>query len=37
MTPFTSEEHMLFISKPIWMIFVDLDELGVKIQNLFEA
>jgi hypothetical protein len=35
MTPFTSYEHILLISKPIWMIFVALDALGVKLQNLF--
>ncbi len=27
-TPFISKEHILFISKPIWMIFVALDALG---------
>jgi len=37
MTPITSEEHILLISKPIWIIFVDLDALGVELQNLFEA
>jgi len=29
MTPFTSEEHILFNSKPIWMIFLVLDAIGV--------
>ncbi len=32
MTPFISKEHILFISKPIWMIFVALDALGGGLQ-----
>jgi hypothetical protein len=37
MTPFTSNEHILFISKPSWMFFVDLDVLNEELQNCFEA
>jgi hypothetical protein len=37
MTPFASKEHILFISKPIEMIFLALNLLSVKIQNLLEA
>ncbi len=37
MTPFTLDEHILLISKPIWMFFVDLDVLGVELHNHFEA
>jgi hypothetical protein len=27
----------LFISKPIWVIFMALNVLGVELQNLFEV
>jgi len=37
MTPFTSKKHILFISKPIWMIFVTLDVLSVKSKYVFEV
>jgi hypothetical protein len=37
MTPFTSEEHILFNSKPIWVIFVALDAISVELQNIWEA
>jgi len=37
--PFNSKEHILFIyiSKPIWVIFVALNVLSVELQNIFEA
>jgi hypothetical protein len=31
-----SKGHLLFILKPIWTIFVGLDALGKKLQNLWE-
>jgi hypothetical protein len=37
MTPFILKEHILLISKPIWTIFVALNALSVKLQNIFEA
>jgi hypothetical protein len=37
MTPFISKEHILFISKPIWAIFVALNALSVKLQNFMEV
>jgi hypothetical protein len=33
MMPFISKKHILFISKPIWMIFVALDALGGGLQQ----
>jgi hypothetical protein len=37
MTPFTSKEHILLISKPIEAIFVALNLLSVEVQNLLET
>jgi hypothetical protein len=36
MIPFTSKEHILFISKPIWVIFAALNALIVELENIFE-
>ncbi len=37
MTPFTLEEHIMLISKPIQAIFVALNVLSVELQNIFET